>query len=212
MATEAFPKQIFASTAADLAAIWQWLCAGSITYLRSTVREGQVEGEFESTTPPGGTSREMAVLRRLLLGQSLKLIALEDRLSVATVSVQARRAVARIGGTTSGALSFPLILVMAATADANLKPSTELAECPAPAFIKAAIAVPLPPGYSGLSAAEKQVFWLVCGSPKLTDIATARRCSERTAANILAAIFRKLDVGNRPAMMALVARTALASP
>jgi DNA-binding CsgD family transcriptional regulator len=68
-------------------------------------------------------------------------------------------------------------------------------------------AVSLP---ESLSASEREVVRAVLGGRSNLEIASMRGTSAKTVGNQLHAIYRKLDVGSRHELAALLARTDLA--
>lgn len=68
-------------------------------------------------------------------------------------------------------------------------------------------AVPLPPS---LSTAEREVVRAVLAGCSNLEIASTRGTSAKTVGNQLHAIYRKLGVGSRHELAALLARTDLA--
>jgi DNA-binding CsgD family transcriptional regulator len=63
-----------------------------------------------------------------------------------------------------------------------------------------------------LTDSEIAVVELVCAGLSNAEIAARRRCARRTVANQLASIFKKLSVGSRHELIALVAAAGLENP
>ena len=56
-----------------------------------------------------------------------------------------------------------------------------------------------------LTASERAVVDLVCAGLTNAEVAARRGCSSRTVANQLASIFKKVEVGSRHELIALLA-------
>lgn len=175
-------------------------------HLRSRLVGGGVQGQFEIVASAALSPREVTVVSRMLTGQSLKQIAIEENLSAPTVSTVARKAMHQLGASSPGAFSPPLIMVLTATAHEQTSASGFPSHLPSGSVVSAEMDLVVP---GGLTDAEKHFFWLTCGHAKLPAVASAAGCSKRTAANILASLFRKVDVAGRTALLASVARASL---
>ena len=71
------------------------------------------------------------------------------------------------------------------------------------------LAVPLlPPLPANLTTAEREVVALIINGKSNAEIAKARGVALRTVANQVASILRKLDVGSRSSLLALLTRPA----
>lgn len=151
--------------------------------------------------------REMQVLKRILLGEQQKVIALDLRLSDSSVATAAAKA-ARALGFQGSARHIPVVVMMAAW-DAEQPgvtvPCTTL-EWAGQSYRIARVGRPSPTTLlEGLSESEQSIVELLVERRSNEEIARARNRSERTVANQLGNIIRKLNVSSRSGVLTTLA-------
>jgi DNA-binding CsgD family transcriptional regulator len=200
------------TSCSELGSVWGELSRGRLTYRHTVFAEDCIRAYFDGADEgqAPGSAADLDRLRRLLLGASTKVVAISDQVAPSTVAVGARKALCRMGVPTSGAFSAPI--VFAVTAAAHVKTAgvyVPVGRVMAGVVVEVVMPQPAPPTTTSLSSIERTFFRFACEGLPLSDMAKARSCSEQTAANILTAMYRKLGVGGRRELAALVAQLAL---
>jgi DNA-binding CsgD family transcriptional regulator len=142
--------------------------------------------------------RGLAMMERVLLGESAKVVAIESKVTESTVAV-AIKGQLRSMGLDCKVRATPLILVMAARAARSPRCralSAKIARLQGDAATKWVIGVGYPSlgAFDGLSNAERTVLLQLLDGKTYLEIAEQRGASKRTIANQLGAAFRKLGV------------------
>lgn len=201
----------------DLATLWADLTTGRCHLVDSFYWEGRCFVMLQQRAAPVRDRRlapkRVEVLKRILLGESQKAVAIDFRLAVSTVALTCSQCL-RAMGDDHVASRVPALLVMAAHADEGF----ELA--PAIAFRTA------PPDSDGrwtasverpdtalpalLTNAESDVTRLLVEGLTHAEIARLRRRSPRTIANQLASVFAKMQVSGRSELISKLVRARLA--
>lgn len=174
---------------------WRGLVAGRWSLVDRFDSDGKrfvvaVRNDPAHTDPRGLTPRERQVAEFVGLGHSIKEIAYTLGLSASTVGVCANGA-----GHKLGLRSHAELAAFFSPAGAR----TRLAEVAIAGDELLVGAYPLadPEVLSPLSDAEREIATLLIAGSTNADVASRRGTSERTVANQVAVIFRKLGVGSR---------------
>lgn len=149
--------------------------------------------------PRGLTKAEAAVAAFVRRGHPLKLVAYELGLSIGTVSGHLGRVFAKLGVRTRAELSARL-------EEADSVTEVALGGAQVVVFAKGPELLCFPEG-AGLSPAERDVCARAARGEGNAAIAAARASTVRTVTNQLTAAFRKLGVGSRAELAALLRRT-----
>lgn len=148
--------------------------------------------------PRGLTKAEAAVAAFVRRGHPLKLVAYELGLSIGTVSGHLARVFAKLGVRTRAELSARL-------EEADSVTALALGDAQIVVFAKGPELLHFPED-AGLSPAERDVCARAARGEGNAAIATARSSTVRTVTNQLTAAFRKLGVGSRAELAALLRR------
>jgi len=203
---------IDAAAGVDLATVWGELIAGrwSVVGGAYTPTRCYVSVEHAAGRRQGGrlATRRSSMLERSLLGESLKVIAIDLGLSVSTISLTCSQSMGWLG-LGERASRVPILIVMAAHAARgfSLPPASRVTDGsqnggPLTLFVDR----PEQRLAACLSAAEYQIVRLAIEGKTHAEMAAARSASPRTIANQLAAVFRKLGVSGRRELIATVVR------
>jgi len=187
-----------ASERLELGAVWTELATGRWYVRDHFTTESRlylvVERQDPSSAPP-----EIDLLRRTLLGEQQKVVALEREMSPSTITNRLSLTL-RLMGLPPRPARVPVLLAASAAAahrGARLPrarvtrwaPSSHLSIISLERFDDHLEAV--------LTPAECHVARLVMDGHSHREIAAARACSVRTVANQLGSIFRKLNISGR---------------
>lgn len=162
-----------------------------------------MENAPDAPDPRALAPSERALVGYLAMGHATKLIAYELGLPEGTVSTRTRAVMRKLGVRTRAELV------------------ERFATLRATAFERATIVgEPLVIGLStdpaseldALTAAEREVARLAARGRRNAEIARARGTSERTVANLLQAVYRKLRIGSRTELARHLARTSAPPP
>lgn len=173
--------------------LWQDLLANR-TCIASTFIVGDrcftwVTAGHEEPARPGAAR----ILERVLLGESQKVVAVELGLAPSSIA-SACREVLEIMSPCRRAARAPLLLVIAAHAACGAGPGTARVEAKEPG-LRALLSTDLPLKPAALlSRSEGEVLRLVLQGSSHAEVASVRRTSQRTTANQLASLFRKLGI------------------
>jgi DNA-binding CsgD family transcriptional regulator len=157
--------------------------------------------------------RGLAMMERVLLGESAKVVAIDSQVTESTVAV-AIKGQLRSMGLGCKVRATPLILVMAARAARAPRCrsiSAKIARLPGDAATKWVVGVGYPSlgALEGLSNAERKVLLQLLDGKTYLEIAEQRGASKRTIANQLGAAFRKLGVSGYGQMLDRLMTSAL---
>jgi len=202
---------------ADLARVWLDLCSGQKRLSDVFYTEDRCYAVLECfpqleprVRPIEG--RKLTILGRVLMGHPQKAVAIELGLAASTVAAMVGGCL-RSMGCTCRSSSPPILLVMAAHA-ANGRGGVSGARLGV--FVEGGregwvLSAPRPDLRlpSRLSKAETAILHRLVEGHSLADIAHNRRTSRRTIANQLAALFRKVGVSGRAALLGALVVHAL---
>jgi len=158
-----------------------------------------------------GEAVDLEMLERGLRGDSLKVLAIEHRMSCSTVSVRLGNQLTAMG-LHRQLTQVPLPLFVAANSrrlSRDVPVEKGILETRDAALEVVALRVPLTSWASALSPTEVEVALLLVQGKSYEEVAAARRRSVRTVANQVATLFRKLALGSRKALAYRVACAAL---
>jgi DNA-binding NarL/FixJ family response regulator len=199
---------------ADLAELWQRLVEGSITVhsYQNGARHCYVDlvpcGQPVAHRLP---SRELEILKRVLLGECPKVLAMDMGWSAATISASLGHSLRRLG-VPGSARHLPLFLVvMAHVAEGRVSGDWFGARCMEWASGQLLLIVKRPDygEIEPLSPGESMVARLLLEGNSHAVIAKQRATSPRTIANQIASVYGKLRVSGRiPLLRQLIFRAA----
>lgn len=181
----------------DLGVLWPLFLEGQLFIAESHCSEGRCFAKLEAGTgrAVGGPSVEL--LERFLLGERQKSLAIDFGVAISTIASHCTSALSRFSHTPNASHS-PILIVMAAHAarGSALPPAVVERQEPDGGWL-VHVKVPGASFADRLSCSEHAVALLSIEGKNYADMARARRSSERTIANQLAACFRKLGVSGR---------------
>lgn len=193
----------------DLSELWRLLLTGKARIATSycTEQNACLELEILSEKTSPLRPRDAKLLERALLGESQKLIALDLQRAVSTVATLVGRAVLDLG-LTCRVSQAPVALVMLVHAahDPAIRRQATL-RCleagSAPRFI---VSLPRPERSfrANLNPAERDIVRLRVEGLSYEEMARTRKTSPRTIANQVGAVYRKLGVSGRLALLASI--------
>jgi DNA-binding NarL/FixJ family response regulator len=190
----------------ELAELWLHLCDGSwqVRDTFSTDERHLAIVQVSRVSPPVPLpERKLQVLASLLLGTPPKVVAIDDKRSLSTVTAYSQDCL-RVMGLAGGESRSTVLLAMSARA--FLRPDTgprqgrlvELAvggeDCFAVSALRPDLKLPVK-----LSSAEAAVLRSLLAGHTYAQISGARATSPRTVANQLTTAFKKLGVSGRRA-------------
>lgn len=186
------------------ALLWESLCKGQLRYLGASSQAWVVEAQFERVEVPikAGEAPEIDMATRHASGEALKLIALDLGVSPSIVATRVQRVLARMGFVRRGALS--LVPIVAATAYKLTLPDPSAEFMWSPTGISVRVSTANFISRAGVEAQGHVVLGLCCGLT-IAEIAAARGCSQRTAANLVANAIGKCKARGRAELMTLLA-------
>jgi DNA-binding NarL/FixJ family response regulator len=195
-----------ASRALQLGTFWQELCLGTWLFRDTFATEQRAFALVQRSTespPPPVDARKLQLLESVLLGSSPKVIAMERRRSLSSVTMGMQDCLRRMG-VSSRTSQAPVLLTMAARALHRPESAPQfgrVSELEVEGVAYSVISVlrpdlqfPVP-----LSLAEAAVVRRLVEGDSYAEISGARATSTRTVANQLATAFRKLGVSGRRA-------------
>lgn len=205
-----------ATTTLPLVQLWEMLASGGARVVRSFCDDSRcflVLKDNESKEPRSPReSRNVAILKRILLGEPQKRIAIELELSASCVTGAASGG-ADAMGLRCTASRVPVLVVMAAQAHAHGYGRTVARSAVfghnQQLYRAVSVERPDPGSLPVLSPAEHAVVDLLLERHSNAEIARVRRTSLLTVANQIASILRKLDAGGRPQILARFCATWL---
>jgi DNA-binding CsgD family transcriptional regulator len=196
----------------SLAELWSALALGELEIVASgylarecflKVRAGN--GAMKRFDADG---RAMTILKRVLIGDSQKCVAIELSLAPSTIAATSSRCLSVMGarGTAS---RVPMLLILAAHAGSGAHVASQLSfnteGCGPDEFIIVASRPDIPLD-TLLPTAEFEVAKNRLEGQSYEQIAKSRRRSKRTIANQLASIFRKFQVSGRVGLLRKLVR------
>jgi DNA-binding NarL/FixJ family response regulator len=185
--------------------LWSHLAEGELRLSKHFTADNRLYLVAESRPPSevdGSrlSSREIAVICRLLSGESQKALSYELQLSPSTVATHAGRAFAKLnlrGSSSTVPLAFVLIAQAASGAIALPDATITTVAREGQRYVVANLARPPQDHLASLTCAEREVaLALVDGLSKL-DVARARSTSINTIGRQVSSVFAKLDVKGR---------------
>jgi DNA-binding CsgD family transcriptional regulator len=199
--------------AIDLSELWRLLMAGTARVVSGycTEQNACLEIEFLRGKTRPLRPRDAKLLERALLGESQKLIALDLERAVSTIATLVGRAVLDLGlSCRVSQAPVALVMVVHAAHDPNVRRQATL-RCleagSAPRFI---VSLPRPERAfrAGLNPAERDIVRLRVEGMSYEEMAQSRKTSPRTIANQVGAVYRKLNVSGRLALLASIVKSA----
>jgi DNA-binding CsgD family transcriptional regulator len=198
----------------ELSELWHWFVTGTARVVASycTVENVCLEIEVPGGTPTPLRPRDTELLERVLLGESQKLVALDLERAVSTVATLVGRAMLDLG-LDCRVSQAPVALVMVVHAARGNSTRTQgMLRCleagERPRFI-VSVQRPERSFRAGLNPAERDIVKLRVEGMSYEEMAKTRRTSPRTIANQVGAVYRKLGVSGRLALLARVVRSPL---
>jgi DNA-binding CsgD family transcriptional regulator len=188
-------------TAFELGKLWENLSSGDWQVRDAFSTDGRLYAVVEepiSRRRRRRRRRGLAMMERVLLGESAKVVAIESSVTESTVAV-AIKGQLRSMGLDCKVRATPLILVMAARAARRPRcraVQAKIAVLPGDAATKRVVSVRYPKlgSLEVLSNAERTVLMQLLDGKTYVEIAEYRHASKRTVANQLGSAFRKLGV------------------
>jgi DNA-binding CsgD family transcriptional regulator len=189
----------------DVVALWRLLINGQLRVRDVSYVGGRCFGVLASHLGTRLSAGEVSVLERALRGESLKAVAIDLGVAPSTLSTRCKDLMKTIGTGTS-IHHAPIFLVMACQATAGVAiPYGRFEGCNEAGHLVISTDAVAAELRTSLSEAEWEVTVLSVEGRSTDDLSHQRGTSRRTTANQLAAIFRKLGVGNRRALRAKAA-------
>jgi DNA-binding CsgD family transcriptional regulator len=199
----------FAPGGIELGTLWRLLIAGEIRVTETF----SIANRAFAALAPRSTERALAlpspfdrlVFERILEGECPKVLAAEVRLSMSTLSTRCTNVLAAIGCERSISRASVLVSMAALAAKGIPLGRAHVEGFSADGVTRWLVSVMNPADSlrDRLSPSEFDVAGYSVDGKRLAEIATARGVSQRTVANQLASIFRKLGVSGRGALRAL---------
>jgi DNA-binding NarL/FixJ family response regulator len=197
------PSEARRSKVIALATLWTQLTSRRLVILDESYSEDQESCITLSRGAPrvatSTEARDFVVLRRALTGEPRKCIAFDLGIAQSTVAMACANAL-KVLGVGPSAARAPLVLLLAAHAASNAALSLSGASAlliDAGSFWIARAACPDERFGRRLTSSEHSVMRLLLRGKTRAQIALDRRTSERTVANQLNAVFRKLRISGR---------------
>lgn len=204
------PDLVAAATALDeracaqieLAPTWQELVQGyasvEVTFFSST-RCGLVLGAPNalSTTPLAG--RRLEIIEAILSGASQNQVAIEMEVAASTVALHARLALESLGVPGRPSRVHPLLMLAATVSRQRFSAAGSLGFLRVGERELRVIGIPRPDRclVDVLPAAEREVVGYLLEGCCYAEIAQRRKTAQRTIANQIAAVFKRLRVSGR---------------
>lgn len=194
--------QALVAGSVDLALLWHELHTGGLFISQSYCSRGRCYALLGPGREHPADNESVELLARFLLGERQKSLAIEHGVAISTIATQCTSALSAFINTPN-ASHAPILVVMAAHAARG--------GCLAPALVEPqalpyswliCVTVPGATFLERLSPSEHAVARLSIEGRSYAQMARARRVSERTIANQLAACFRKLGVSGRSELRA----------
>lgn len=206
---EALERSSDAGQPCEPAQVWSALCSGRLRIAEFFQAEKQTLVVLHSRAPETSlrfatNGRRRDVLERTLGGQSGKSIALDLGLSASTISIELNKALRHFGlePRRSGVPMFLSQLCQTARRAANRDASAGRFWLDGQSFVVLSIPQPDYSLLNQLAQAELEVCHLLLEGRSHAQIARARGTKARTTANQVSAIFEKLRVSGRMALIA----------
>jgi DNA-binding CsgD family transcriptional regulator len=198
--------------AIDLSELWRLLVAGTARIVTSycTEQNACLEIEFLRGKTRPLRPRDAKLLERALLGESQKLIALDLKRAVSTIATLVGRAVLDLGlSCRVSQAPVALVMVVHAAHDPDVRRQATLRCLEAGATPRFIVSLPRPErGFrAGLNPAERDIVRLRVEGMSYEEMAQSRKTSPRTIANQVGAVYRKLNVSGRLALLASIVKS-----
>jgi DNA-binding CsgD family transcriptional regulator len=192
----------------DLADLWHELTSGRARIIDTGYSPERCWLLLESRTPEGATralnQTKTATLARVLQGEAQKVVADDLKLAVSTVATVCSQGLLAMGSRSLPSRA-PLLLMLAAHALLGRRCSSARAVKFISANRELRVVTADRPGLhvrATLTAAERDVVALLLEGHSHEQIGAMRGTANRTIANQLAGIYRKLGVSGRGALIA----------
>lgn len=204
--SEALVKEVIAADAQtaseiDLALTWRDLVQGSCTVVGSFFDVARC-GLLLSARQPREkalSGRRLEVLESVLCGIGQNCVAIDLQLAASTVALNARQALEALGVSGRPSRVHPLLMLAAKAGRERTLASASLSFVSSPFGEVQVVGIPRPERrLSGvLPAAELEVISMLVQGCCYAEISQRRGTSERTIANQIAAVFKRLNVSGR---------------
>jgi DNA-binding CsgD family transcriptional regulator len=192
----------------ELSTLWQLLMAGEIRIVetfsvdeRAFVALAPGRGENAAALP---SPFDRLIVERIFEGECPKVLAPEIRLSVSSLATRCANALAAIGCHRSISRASALVS-MAALASRGIPLGRARVDGGGPPWL-VSVANPAESLRDRLSPSEYEVARYSVDGQCQAEIATARGVSQRTVANQIGAVFRKLELSGRGELRAFAIR------
>lgn len=197
----------------DLSELWRLLAAGTARIATSycTEQNACLEIEISRGKARPLRPRDAKLLERALLGESQKLIALDLKRAVSTIATLVGRAMLDLGLTCRVSQApVALVMVVHAAHDLELRRQATLRCLEAGSTSRFIVTLPRPERTfrAGLNPAERDIVRLRVEGMSYDEMARHRKTSPRTIANQVGAVYRKLGVSGRLALLANIVKGA----
>lgn len=186
----------------ELAPIWQELVQGyasvEVTFFSST-RCGVVLAAAAPPATPPLAGRRLEIIESILTGASQNQIAIEMAVAASTVALHARLALESLGVPGRPSRVHPLLMLAATLSRQRITASGSLGFMRVGERELRVVGIPRPDRCLAdiLPTAEREVVGYLFEGCCYAEIAQRRRTAERTIANQIAAVFKRLRVSGR---------------
>jgi DNA-binding CsgD family transcriptional regulator len=189
--------------------MWEELTSGRSLAVDTFCLDGRCHVVLRAATEPSPvlTTRNIALLRQVLLGTQQKVVAIDLGVSVSYIAGIVAQC-ARAMGFDCSARRIPTLMLMAARASSSGSSRTRARAATFAhrdvTYQVLSVERPSPPPRLGLSPAEQEVVSLLVERHSNAEIADARRTSIRTVANQLGSAIHKLNARGRSEVLSRV--------
>jgi DNA-binding CsgD family transcriptional regulator len=197
----------------ELSELWRLLAAGTARIVTSycTEQNACLEIEILSGRTRPLRPRDAKLLERALLGESQKLIALDLKRAVSTIATLVGRAMLDLGFSCRVSQApVALVMVVHAAHNPDIRRQAALRCLEAGSTPRFIVTLPRPERTfrAGLNPAERDIVRLRVEGMSYEEMARSRKTSPRTIANQVGAVYRKLGVSGRLALLSSIVKSA----
>jgi DNA-binding NarL/FixJ family response regulator len=190
------------SSEIDLSRPWRELVQGSATVVGSfftATRCGLVLAATERSETQRLSGRRLEIIEAVLSGIGQNCVAIDMKLAPSTVALNARQALESLGIVGRPSRVHPLVMLAATAGRERALVAGSLSFVPSAKGELQVIGIPRPDRRLAeiLPSAEVAVIAKLVEGCCYAEIAKSRRTAERTIANQIAAVFRRLNVSGR---------------
>jgi DNA-binding CsgD family transcriptional regulator len=193
----------------ELAELWSWLEVGAcfVKDCRFSPDRCYFQLVFRSGARAAGSAQSRRILERVLLGESQKAVGVDLGIPAASISLACSHAMTAISGERRFMLSpIPLVMSVHAARGYALPPALIHAAVDSAQVWNLSVERPDRVLPQTLTQAEREVARGVVEGRTSSNLAARRGTTERTIANQLAAVFRRLRVSGRSELRAEIVR------